>query len=134
MPATATSALLKGLLTSPVNPASCSCARGLAVAITELAGAVPGMAALADPSAVASASASAAAATAVPMSSRATWGTTTKSPMSSLRAETSTTNTTSAVERLQAELRAPPPPPELAADGLASGREALWMRRLALMD
>ena len=123
--------LLKGLLSSPVNPASCSCARGLAVAITELAGAVPGLGGLASASATTTATTTttSASAHALFVPSRATWGSSTSTSASSTKTQTST-----AVERLQAELRAPPPPPELAADGLVASREAVWRQRLSLLD
>lgn len=119
------SATLKGLLTSPVNPASCSCARGLAVALTELASTSPALSGLA---ATGSSAASAASARATPLS-LATWGT---ARPSSPPSTTTTTTTTTGVERVKAELKSmPPPPPELAADGLATAHDELWRRRFA---
>lgn len=118
------SATLKGLLTSPVNPASCSCARGLAVALTELASVSPSLAALAAPAKSGGAGASCSRA---PPPSLATWGPSKKGPPPP--PPPSGENAT--VERLKAELAAPPPPPELAADGLASAHDELWRRRFA---
>jgi hypothetical protein len=124
------SATLKGLLTSPVNPASCSCARGLAVALTELASTSPALSGLA---ATGSSAAPAASARATPPSV-ATWGSSgrTARPSSPPSTTTTTTTTTTGVERVKAELKSmPPPPPELAADGLATAHDELWRRRFA---
>jgi hypothetical protein len=120
------SATLKGLLTTPVNPASCSCARGLAVALTELASTSPALSGLASASA-----ASAPAPARAPIPSLATWGSA-RASSAATTTTTATTTSSSGVERLKAELmHAAPLPPELAADGLATAHDELWRRRFA---